>query len=79
MKTQKYETLKNSEVLRILLINCGKGRRSVEGWGSKPPRKIYKLSFSNNGSNLKIVSMIPGDYQELPDAYLFSDYFGGIF
>jgi len=39
--------------------------------------KIYKSKNIMNISNLRIVSMIPGDSQELPDAYIFSNNFGG--
>ena len=34
--------------------------------------KIYKCGIINNISNLRIVSMIPGDLQRLPDAFLFN-------
>lgn len=36
------QTLKNSEILNILLINVRKGRRSAERQGGKPPH------FTNN-------------------------------
>ena len=41
-------------------------------------QKTYKSLNIQNISNLRIVSMNPGDSQELPDDYIFSFIIGGL-
>ncbi|MBS3081318.1 hypothetical protein J4416_00060 [Candidatus Pacearchaeota archaeon] len=55
------QTLKNFELFNYLLIMVCKGRRLAEKQDGKPPRKVYKSLYRSNISNLRIVSMIPGD------------------
>jgi len=40
--------------------------------------KVYKAQELCNYSNLRIVSMIPGDLKKLPDVYIFSKIFRSV-
>ncbi len=42
-------------------------------------QSIYKLNNLNNISNLRIVSMLPGDWNGLPDDFYIKNYFRGVF